>query len=1337
MPHISEQVEWLSLIDISGPFVAASVLEEAFPQGLEKVETPRRQRIRSAYEEWRDAIDDDDPQLPELHAAWTLMVIQDMLEYDDRVLIRREALGDQCAYSAPEHGVRIAPDYAVRSEDGKHRMLVTVWPPGIDLERPVAADRWPASPLERMTLLCRANGVRIGLITNGEQWMLVNAPVGGTSGYAAWLARLWWQEPITLKAFQSLLGVRRCFGPQEEALDSLLDRSLEFQEEVTDTLGEQVRRAVEILVQSLGRADQDRNGELLRDVRPSELYEAGLTVMMRLVFTLCAEERGLLLLGDPIYDQHYAVASLRARLREDEDRSGVEVLDRRHDAWSRLLAVFRAIYGGIEHESLRMPAMGGSLFDPDRFPFLEGRAKGTNWREMPAIPLPIDNRTVLLLLDALQVLEQRGGAQLLSYRALDVEQIGHVYEGLLEYTVARLDDITLGLIGSQKARHPAISLSELKRLHSQSVKAATERLAEISGRAAATISTALESGGDEQALPRLIHACGGDEVLAHRLLPFAGLIRADSWGTLVVYRPGSFAVVRGSDRRETGTHYTPRALTENVVEKTLGPIVYTGPAEGRPRGRWELKGSAQLLDLKICDPAMGSGAFLVQACRYLSERLVEAWTREEEAGRHIAVDGETVSNCKDHELLPKSPDDRLLIARRLIAERCLYGVDLNPLAVELSKLSVWLVTLAKGRPFGFLDHNLRCGDSLLGIHRLDQLVRLHLEPESASAQPRLFGRSIATSLGKALELRTRLRGIDIRDIRDVEAMAQLNENSRQILEGPHLIADAFISAALHANGAATDMDAEMNRLSVEADRALGGSLETSSKLRQKIATALGTGLPLGKAPRRTFHWPLEFPEVFARDNPGFDAIIGNPPFLGNRFWKPTLGDRMQRQAYMILGTPAGKIDICILFHRRALHLIRAQGCYGLLATSNIAEGSSIDAGLGTIITRGDFIFTRKGMPWPGTAAVIVAVVCFYNGRYRGERDADGSPCHHIGPRLEPGRSDDWAPKPLRRTLYSFEGVNNSKGLAFVITKDHPWFDRLRSESGSLLRPYVTGDDITTHALQAIERWALDIGDKTLEVVKQRFPGAYKFLDEVVHPTRTQQELKSYKGLIDRWWQFWNHRADQMRRLREHKEFIAFSKVSKYPICMLASSNWIYTNKVVLVGLDRPDLLAICLSSPFRTWVETFSGADLGATFQLSIRESLDTFPITDDIVSKKGIDPALRFNELAIMWSRSKSRGLTDLMNAIHDKDNKEAAIGELRQCMRSIDREVLNAYGWKDIETLHDFREHGDRPGNDRWRFSLSDAIHKEIRQRLLQLNRQRYEAETTGRKASLAVQA
>jgi len=240
MKNLSKHAEWLSLIEISGPFLTVSMLDKAFPQGLEAVETPRRQKLRAAYEEWREAVDQEDRLLPELHREWVRLVLTEMLEYGQESLVHVGDWPDELpSVSSQEHAGTFKPDWIVRSPaDGKPRLFIAVLPPDTDLESVQRGDGWPVSLQERMTLLCRAHGVRVGLLTDGERWMLVNAPVGSTSSQASWYARLWFQEPITLKAFQSLLGVRRCFGPAEDTLESLLDESLKHHEEVTDTLGE-------------------------------------------------------------------------------------------------------------------------------------------------------------------------------------------------------------------------------------------------------------------------------------------------------------------------------------------------------------------------------------------------------------------------------------------------------------------------------------------------------------------------------------------------------------------------------------------------------------------------------------------------------------------------------------------------------------------------------------------------------------------------------------------------------------------------------------------------------------------------------------------------------------------------------------------------------------------------------------------------------------------------------------------------------------------------------------------------------------------------------------------
>jgi len=199
------------------------------------------------------------------------------------------------------------------------RMLIQVHPPGTDLETHRVPDsRWVAGPATRMAELCRGVNIPLGLITNGEEWMLVHARRGEISGFASFHAHLWVEEPITLRAFASLLGCGTFFARgEDETPERILARSQENQQEVTDQLGLQVRKAVEILVQTLDRIDRDARGTLLEGIADHELYECAVTVMMLLVFLLCAEERGLIVEDDPFYTASYAVGPLKDTLRAE------------------------------------------------------------------------------------------------------------------------------------------------------------------------------------------------------------------------------------------------------------------------------------------------------------------------------------------------------------------------------------------------------------------------------------------------------------------------------------------------------------------------------------------------------------------------------------------------------------------------------------------------------------------------------------------------------------------------------------------------------------------------------------------------------------------------------------------------------------------------------------------------------------------------------------------------------------------------------------------------------------------------------------------------------------
>ncbi len=644
MSGTRQHAEWLQLIEISGPFLSMPVLERVFPQGLPvPADEPDIARsLRLAYAEWQAAQEGRQPD-PAIHQAWLRYVLRNGLGLAavPELVLEGQTVPPGLHALVPEQHETLRPDLVLvdpPTRGGKPRLLVAVLPPDQALEKPIPGRAWKATPAERMMVLLHGCGVRLGLVTNGEAWMLVDAPAGETTGYITWAAQLWLDERSTLRAFRALLGRERFFqAADSDTLEALLHESAGAQQEVTTQLGWQVRRAVAVLVQALDRADKDGQRALLADVDEAELYQAAVTVMMRLVLLLSAEERDLLLLGDPLYDEAYAASTLRAQLREAADRDGEDVLDLRYDAWSRLLATFRAIHCGITYPDLRLSAHGGSLFDPDRFPFLEGRERDSSWRETPAKPVPVSNRTVLHLLEALQQLEMKvsGGREtrLLSFRALDVEQIGHVYEGLLDHRARRAEEPMLGLIG---AGEPDVALSKLEELAGKGIDALVAYLKEVTAKSENALRKLIDAQATGTSSPatsqRLLAACDSDAGLRDRVAPFAGLLREDTNGYPMAIAAGSFYVTKGVDRRTSGAHYTPRSLTEPIVQYTLEPLVYDGPVEGKPREKWVLKPAGDLLGLKICDMAMGSGAFLVQACRYLADRF---WKRGSSARRRI------------------------------------------------------------------------------------------------------------------------------------------------------------------------------------------------------------------------------------------------------------------------------------------------------------------------------------------------------------------------------------------------------------------------------------------------------------------------------------------------------------------------------------------------------------------------------------------------------------------------------------------------------------------------------------------------------------------------------
>lgn len=980
----------------------------------------------------------------------------------------------------------------------------------------------------------------------------------------------------------------------------------------------------------------------------------------------------------------------------------------------RLLALFRGVFGGIDHPTLRLPALGGSLFDPDRYPFLEGRKKGTSWRSDPAEPLPIDDRTVLLLLDAIQIFEGRT----LSYRALDVEQIGHVYEGLLERTVKRVDDVTLELDSGAKAKSPRVTLGEMESARLDGPAKVAELLKERSERSESAIRNALERSADDRLAARLLTVCRGDVGLRDRILPYAPLLRTDPWGYPLVHHKGALVVVLGADRRESGTHYTPKSLTEKIVEETLTPVAYRGPAEGKAPEDWELKGAEELLDLKICDPAMGSGAFLVQACRWLSDRLVEAWSVTEGSGKQIDSEGRIVDAAAAGGFDPLSQDaeERAIVARRLVAERCLYGVDKNPLAVELAKLSLWLTTMSKGRPFGFLDHNLRSGDSLLGIHDLEQLVELDMNPKGKT-QLRLFGRTIRSAVHTALDLRTRLREIPIRDIHDVEAMAALDAQSRGELTLPTRIADAFISIVL-AEERAGERTARIETLAAFSDAAAAGDMSAKDKLLRDAKSDLAKDTADGAA-RRPFNWPLEFPEVFIREKRGFDAFLFNPPFLGGTKISGTNGSSYLR--YIKTNYVSNQnTDLCAYFVQRADLLTKKIGNYGFLATTTIAQSDTREASLDLVIKSGSRIrFAERNLPWPGTASVRISVLSIEKSKSRSLSRLDGDIVDTISAFLTADDNISDKPNKISVIAPSFKGVTVVGNDLFQVNPEEYESYSLEDEANKeVMKPFLVGADIMRAIESKPSRMIIDFGDmEYAKAAKYRAP--FGHVEQKVRPFRQTVNRKAHR---DNWWKYGDVRQGLRAALAPLNRALVSGQTVKYLCFVWCPTNWVFDQKCVVIATESDAVFSVLNSQLYETWARKFS-ATLGETLSFAPSDAYETFPFPP--LFEKLSEAGREIDRARSLAATIRGVGLTDLYNAFHNPECCDDEICDLRTAHQTMENAAFESYGWNDLDRELSFRSVSSLSESDRLRFTISENTRLEVLRRLAGLNQQRHEDE------------
>jgi len=583
------------------------------------------------------------------------------------------------------------------------------------------------------------------------------------------------------------------------ATPRLLDRAVELSARhgvaVCNALSDGVLDALELLLGTLGKRARRSPGDALLD--------QSLTVVYRVLFLLFAEARGLVPVWHPVYRDRYTIDSIVSTLLAGRRYRGV---------WNAVNAISRLAYNGCVAGELKVTAFNGRLFSPSATATL-GRT-------------PIDDRVMAEAVLAISTTPPSigNGRTRIAYRDLDVEELGAVYERVLDY------------------------------------------------------------------------------------------------------EPRAGELTRTRDlRKSTAAFYTPRALTSYVVRETLAPLITHRTAD-------------EILRLRVLDPAMGSGAFLVAASTYLTESTEEALIREGKWNRSDV----TLS-------------DRIAL-RREIAQRCLFGVDLNPTAVQVARLSLWLTTLAADKPLSFLDHHLVAGNSLVGASPAD----VERQPAGGSRRAKrpqnegLFATSDFVPVLRNAVL-TRIRLAEQAD--ESATIVRTKEKTLAALQSPE--------GPLGRHSQVLDLwcagwfwpDRQPPDRATFADLA-GLLLDRSNALPPRIAAPLLERARRAAAQHRFLHWPLTFPEVFvdAEGVPlaetGFDAIVGNPPWDMVRGDSGGEGDRSSRRTdarhltSFVRESGVYRVDTRShvnryqLFVERALQLTRHGGRIGLI----LPAGTITDSG---------------------------------------------------------------------------------------------------------------------------------------------------------------------------------------------------------------------------------------------------------------------------------------------------------------------------------------------------------------------------------------------------------
>ncbi|HQL94943.1 MAG TPA: restriction endonuclease, partial [Candidatus Hydrogenedentes bacterium] len=856
----------------------------------------------------------------------------------------------------------------------------------------------------------------------------------------------------------------------EAAADSVIERyhqdSLESGERIRGGLSRAVEQAILAFANGfLGHPDNTalREAAVSGALSPAACYQHLLRLIYRLLFLMVIEERGLVFPPGAdashraVYDQFYSLQRLR-RLSEKR-----HLADRRHhDLWLSLLATFRLFEAHGPGPRIGVAPLAGDLFRHDAVGMFPECSLG--------------NDVLLGCLRALGLYSHPDTGQMIrvNYAALNVEEFGSVYEGLLEYEPVFVPDG--GQVGFAFAR-------------------GNERA-----------STGSHYTPDDLVQPLIRHSL---DHLIDRCLAEADRAAKSGWETLDEGRKGDFLAHAGREAART------------AADPKL--------SEAAPAARWAATpfaarraalASEALLSLRIADISCGSGHILLAAARRVATQLAAARTGEEQPSPAV-----------------------FRAALRDVIRECVYGVDINPLAVELCKVALWLEAHVPGEPLGFLDHHIKCGNAIVGFARHEDLVR-GVPDEAFTAAPGDDKETAAalrkTNKAERKDAETRQRRLDFAPALDACRGAVLGRwrelsrmpdgtpaeteakkaRYRELAQSPEAWLLGQVAAIPPAQFYLPKTPDNRRCLLTDAEyrRHLSGERRPQGEAAGAAAAAAQT--------HRFFHWFLEFPDIAARG--GFDCILGNPPYMGGTHLSGTYGYPFCHYVKWEYA-PAGLSDLVAYFVRRIFTLLRPGGFTAFITTNSIKDGDIRKDGLEQVLAQGGTItMAVRGVKWPGRANLVVSLLSMRRGEWRGKRLLDGREVAHISAFFE-DHADEGAPLVLAENRGLVYEGSHVRGDGFLLTHE---------EAGSMLAedprnedvvfPVINGQEINNHPDQQPDRSIINFFDWPIGQA-QAYNAPFQIALDRVKPER---ELLTEPILRRLWWQYERTRVEAYRRLRD-------------------------------------------------------------------------------------------------------------------------------------------------------------------------------------------------------------